>query len=104
MERILIVLVLIAGFLWLRHRVRREGDQLHRNRAVIGTFLVLPALIFAQRWLFSWLEGRWTLHPFAALALEALSLAMTFFLVERIFFVRRPNEENDAAVEGPREP
>jgi hypothetical protein len=50
-ERILVGLLLVAGFLWLRHRARKI-DESARGRALLATaFFLVPALAIGK-WLF----------------------------------------------------
>lgn len=50
-ERLVVVVLMIAGFLWLRRRGRRMSDEA-RGKALLGTALFLVPTLLAGRWLF----------------------------------------------------
>jgi hypothetical protein len=50
-ERLVVVVLMIAGFLWLRRRGRRMSDDA-RGKALLGAALFLVPMLLAGRWLF----------------------------------------------------
>jgi len=79
-ERILVVVLMIAGFLWLRRRGRRLDDA-SRGRAMIGSVLFLVPVLIGGRWLFDRL-------PFGRvenLALELLGIAIVIAFAGFVF-------------------
>ena len=79
-ERIYVGLLLLAGFLWLRARVRRLGES-ERGRALRGTGLFLVPVLLGGRWAFEKLPfGR-----YENLAIEMASLAAAIAFVGFVF-------------------
>lgn len=76
-EKVVIILCVFGGFLWLRARARSVNPERSKGMVLIGIFLVLPALLVAEKQLFERLPyGPWT-----NLLLKALILLGTFAAV-----------------------
>ncbi len=50
-ERLAVVILMIAGFLWLRGRGRKLAPE-DRGKALMGSALFLAPMLLAGRWLF----------------------------------------------------
>jgi hypothetical protein len=80
-ERILVVVLLIAGFLWLRRRGRGLSDAA-RGKAMIGAFLFLVPALLGGKWLFDRLPyGR-----YENLAIELAGIAAMIAIAGFVFF------------------
>jgi hypothetical protein len=87
-EKVVFIVIIFGGFLWLRARARTMQAERQVGRVLIGLFLVLPAFLIAERHLFD----RLVLGPWAGLILESLALAGTIAAVG-FGFLRPPREE-----------
>lgn len=87
-EKVVFIVLIFGGFLWLRARARAMQAERQVGRALLGLFLVLPALLVAERHFFDTLP----LGPWAGLLLECLALAGTIAAVG-FGFLRPPREE-----------
>lgn len=79
-ERLVVVVVLILGFLWLRRRARALDDAA-RGRALRGTILFLAPVLIGAKWGFERL-------PFTApvnLAVEAVGVAVALAVAGFVF-------------------
>ncbi len=79
-ERILIALLLVAGFIWLRGRIRSLNDE-RRPRALYGSFVLLAAGLIAGKWLF----GRLPFGGWGSLLVELGGLVALFAVTAAIF-------------------
>lgn len=78
-ERVVLIVCLIGGFLWLRGRARGINLENRQVTVVVGVFLVLPALLFAEKALFDKLPwGPWVKAPLMAASLVATFAAVGF--------------------------
>lgn len=81
-ERWTIGLALLAGFLWMRSRVRAlRGDEARSRKALYGIFLMLAPLLLIGKWVFDRL-------PYGAYVnfwIELLSLALVFVMTGFLF-------------------
>ena len=83
-ERLLVAVVLIAGFLWLRRRAKALDDAA-RGRALRGTILFLAPVLIGAKWGFERL-------PFSApvnLVVELLGLAAALAVAGYVFMTPR---------------
>jgi polyferredoxin len=86
-DRILVVLLMLAGALWLRQRARRLVPG-QRKKALYGLlFFLLPALIGWQ-----WVVERLALATMPKVSAELAGLAV-IFAVMAFVFVRPEKEE-----------
>lgn len=78
-ERVVLIVCLIGGFLWLRGRARSMNLETRQVTVVVGVFLVLPALLMAEKSLFEKLTwGPWVNAPVMAASLVATFAAVGF--------------------------
>jgi hypothetical protein len=87
-ERIFVGILLLAGFLWLRHRARKLGEG-DRSRAMRGGFLFLVPMLIGGRWLFEKL-------PYgsqANLAIELVGLVAVFAVTGYVFMAPGRGED-----------
>jgi hypothetical protein len=94
-ERIVLVVCLFGGFMWLRQRSRTINLERQMGRALAGVFLLLPALLFGEKWLFD----RYHLTPWTDMLLKALVTAANFPLVGYLFL--KPAAPETGAAEPP---
>ena len=74
-ERVIVGLVLFAGFLWLRRRAKRLDDA-SRAQALVRTLLFLAPALIGAKWLFDRLPfDRWSNLAVQAAGLAALLVA-----------------------------
>lgn len=92
-EKVVVILCLFGGFLWLRGRARSLSLERQQGRVLVGIFIVLPALLIAET------KGFERLHigPWTDILLKALIILGTIAAVG--FGFLRPAPE-----EGPRDP
>jgi hypothetical protein len=87
-ERILVVLLMIAGFLWLRGRGRKLGDEA-RGKALLGAALFLAPVLLGGRWLFDRLPyGR-----YENLAIELAGIAAMIAVAGYVFMTPAKRKE-----------
>jgi hypothetical protein len=78
-ERVVLIVCLIGGFLWLRGRARRMNLERRQVTVVVGVFLVLPALLLAEKALFERLSwGPWINAPVMGACLIATFAAVGY--------------------------
>jgi hypothetical protein len=78
-ERVVLIVCLIGGFLWLRGRSRGMNLESRQVSVVVGVFLVLPALLLAEKSLFEKLPwGPWVNVPLMGAALIATFAAVGY--------------------------
>jgi hypothetical protein len=78
-ERVVLIVCLIGGFLWLRGRSRRMNLESRQVTVVVGIFLVLPALLLAEKALFEKLPwGPWVNAPIMGISLIATFAGVGF--------------------------
>jgi hypothetical protein len=87
-EKVVFIVIIFGGFLWLRARARAMQAERQVGRVLIGLFLVLPALLIAERHLFD----RLALDSWTGFLVESLALAGTIAAVG-FGFLRPPREE-----------
>ena len=92
-EKVLIAALLFAGFLWIRSRSRKLGEAGKPSRALIGVYILLPALLIGEKLLFD----QWPLRPWAGLLLKALVLPATFLAIGLVFLRKGEPAHADAA-------
>lgn len=92
-EKVALGICLFIGFLWLRRRARRGPVENSQGRVLFGVFLLLPALLFAGKWLFE----RFPLEPWLSLPLKTAALAGVFALVGFVFLPRPGDKPSDPA-------
>jgi hypothetical protein len=96
-ERVVLIVCLIGGFLWLRGRARSMNLERRQVPVVVGIFLVLPALLLAEKALFEKLP--WS--PFVNAPLMGVTLVATFSAVGYGFLrPPRPGEEEAETAPG----
>lgn len=79
-ERIFVGVLLLAGFLWLRHRARKLGEA-ERGRALMGGMLFLVPMLIGGRWAFEKLRfGTWQ-----NLAIEMVGLVAVIAVTGYVF-------------------
>jgi hypothetical protein len=80
-EKIVLVLCLFGGFMWLRKRSRSMNLENQMGRALTGVFVLLPALLFGEKYLFD----RFHLTPWTDMLVKGLVTAANFPLVGHFF-------------------
>ena len=83
-ERLLVALVLIIGFLWLRRRAKALDDAA-RGRALRGTILFLAPVLIGAKWGFERLPFSMPVN----LALELAGLAAALAVAGYVFMTPR---------------
>lgn len=80
--------------MWLRKRSRslNLGDRMGRSLA--GVFLLLPALLFGEKWLFD----RYHLTPWTDILVKGLVTAANFPLVGYLFLREKVEESQKSEV------
>jgi hypothetical protein len=79
-ERILVGILIVAGFLWLRHRARKV-DEAARGRALLATaFFLVPALAIGK-----WLFEKLPYGLYENLAIELAGLAAVIAVAGLVF-------------------
>ncbi len=73
-EKIVLVLCLIAGFLWIRNRSRSVDLENQMTRAILGIFVLLPTFLFAEKYLFEKLP----FGGYSFLLAKAIVILVTF--------------------------
>lgn len=73
-DRAVMIVCLIGGFLWVRGRARKSDLGKRQNLVVFGIFVVLPALLVGAKFLFEKLP----FGPVANLLIKAALLIATF--------------------------
>ncbi len=87
-EKVVVILCLFGGFLWLRGRARSYSLERQQGRVLVGIFIVLPALLIAETKAFERLHfGPWT-----DMLLKALILVTTIAAVGYGFLRPAPGE------------
>lgn len=93
-EKVVIILCVFGGFLWLRARARSVNPERQKGMVLVGIFMVLPALLVGESHLFERLPyGPWT-----NLLLKASLLASTFAAVG--FGFLRPPKDSQGGTPG----
>jgi hypothetical protein len=61
LEKVLMVVCLLAGFIWIRTRARKIKVEHQKNRVILGVFVLLPALILGEKYLVEYFRfNAWT--------------------------------------------
>lgn len=102
-DKILTLLCLFGGFYWLRARARAVNLENRIGNAVIGVFVLLPAILFGEKYLFD------TFHfgPYTDLLFKAVLLAAPFPVIGLVFLKPETGadaEASAAATADPAEP
>lgn len=93
-DKVVMILCIFGGFLWLRARARSVRAEKRQGPVVLGIFLVLPILLILESRLFAQLPY----GPAANILIKGSVLLATFAAVGFGFLRPAPDEE------GPREP
>jgi hypothetical protein len=94
-EKIVLVLCLFGGFLWLRARSRAINLENQVGRAMGGVFLLLPALLIGEKYVF---DHYLHLGPWTDLLIKTVVTVATFPAIG-IFFLK-PQTQAAAAGDG----
>lgn len=87
LEKTVLILMLFSGFLWLRRRARALSLEGQIQRATLGVFVLLPALLIGEKFLFEQLPfGFWT-----NLLVKIAGVAATFPLIGYVFLKNPPS-------------
>jgi hypothetical protein len=91
-DKIVTLLCLLAGFLWLRERARFIKLENQMGKAMLGVFVLLPAVLFGEKYLFD------TYHfgAYTDLALKAVLLLLPFPLIGFLLLKRQPSAPGEA--------
>jgi hypothetical protein len=93
LEKLIIAVVLFAGFTYVRKRARRANPEAQVQPILLGIFVVIPALLLLEAKVLPQLR----LEPTSALALKLALLGITFFAVGR--WIIKPKTMPDADIE-----
>jgi hypothetical protein len=91
-DKIVTLLCLLGGFLWLRERVRAVNPDDQMGRAVIGVFVILPAVLFGEKYLFE----HYHFGLAADLLIKAVLLLLPFPLIGFLLLKRKQPPEDGA--------
>jgi hypothetical protein len=80
-EKIVLIVCLLGGFLWLRKRTRNLDLSGSKARTVLGIFVLLPLLLILEK---QWLE-QLNFHPWVNIAIKAAVLIANFPLIGLVF-------------------
>jgi hypothetical protein len=97
-DKIVTLLCLLGGFLWLRERVRAVSPEDQMGKAVIGVFVILPAVLFGEKYLFE----HYHFGLAVDLLIKAVLLLLPFPLIGFLLLKRKqpPEDGSDAAATG----
>jgi hypothetical protein len=91
-DKIVTILCLLGGFLWLRERARSISLDDQMGRAVIGVFVILPAVLFGEKYLFE----NYHFGIYADLLIKAVLMLIPFPLIGFLLLKRKnPAPETD---------
>ena len=79
-DRIYVGVLLLAGFLWLRIRARRLGEE-ERGRALMGSVLFLVPMLIGGRWAVDKLP----FGPWQNLGIEMVGIAAVIAVTGYVF-------------------
>lgn len=89
-DKVVVILCVFGGFLWLRARARKAHPERHQVLVLVGIFMVLPALLVGESRLFQHLPY----GPATNLLLKASILLCTFAVIGFCFLRPAPSEES----------
>ncbi|MEO7427158.1 MAG: hypothetical protein ABI036_18365 [Fibrobacteria bacterium] len=84
-DKIVTLLCLLGGFLWLRERARAISLDDQMGRAVIGVFVILPAVLFGEKYLFE----NYHFGIYTDLLIKAVLLLIPFPLIGFLLLKRK---------------
>ena len=96
-EKIVMALILFAGFFWLRARARGMSLESQRGRVIFGIFGVLTALLIGEKAVFD----HWHFGAYTDLFLKVLLAAASFAVVGLLFLKPSPPEDRTAEENAP---
>jgi hypothetical protein len=101
-EKIIMCLCLFSGFFWLRQRARLADLDAQMGPAVVGVFVLLPAILIGEDYVFH----RWHFGAYTDLLLKVLVAAAAFPAIGYAFIKTEgapegPAEEEQEPGEGP---
>ncbi len=76
-DKIIMFLCLFSGFFWLHGRARKMNLETQIDRAVIGVFVLLPAILIGDKYFFE----HWHFGPYTDLLLKVLVAAAAFLSI-----------------------
>ncbi len=77
LERIVLVICLLGGFLWIRNRSRAIDLENQMMRSILGVFVFLPGALIAEKYLFEMLHfGLYT-----DILIKVAAIFVTFLIV-----------------------
>ena len=88
-DKIVVIVCVFGGFLWLRSRARSLNLEHRMTKVVVGVFLLLPALLLAENHLFQ----RLPFEPLVNTLLKAPILIATFAAIGYGFLRPAPQEK-----------
>jgi hypothetical protein len=91
-EKIVLILCLLAGFLWIRQRSRSIDLESQKGRALFGVFALLPLALLLEKHLFEMFHFGMILN----ILLKCAILIATFLIVG-FGFLRSGNLEGTLA-------
>ncbi len=91
-DKIVTLLCLLAGFLWIRERARAVSLENQIGRAVIGVFVILPAVLFGEKYFFD----NFHFGAYTDLLIKAVLLLLPFPLIGFLLLKRSPPEPGSA--------
>jgi hypothetical protein len=96
-DKIVTLLCLLGGFLWLRERARSISLDNQMGRAVIGVFVILPAVLFGEKYLFE----HYHFGIYTDLLIKAFLLLIPFPLIGFLLLKKGSSEPETAPANAP---
>jgi hypothetical protein len=93
-DKIVMILCLFTGFLWLRKRARASNPEKAMGKTILGVFVILPAILIGMNHLFE----RWHFGPYTDLLIKVVLLIVTFAAIGFVFLKPAPADR------GPEDP
>jgi hypothetical protein len=94
-DKIVTLICLFGGFYWLRARARSINLENRIGPVVLGVFVLLPAALFGEKWLFD----HYHFGAYTDLLIKAAILVATFPVIGFVF-LKPGAEEPDADASG----
>ena len=85
-DKIVMIICLFVGFLWLRKRARASYPEKSMGKTILGVFVLLPATLIGMNLLFE----RWQFSPYTDLLIKVIVLVATFTGIGYLFLKPAP--------------
>ena len=95
-EKIVMLVCLFGGFWWIRERARILNLENRMGRTMIGVFVVLPALLVGEKYIFD----NWHFGAYTDLLFKAGGALATFAAVGFLFLRQGKGEKEEEGVSG----